>query len=550
MTTRLHRAALKALLLTLLGGAGTAAEAAQFDLATATFDDIQAAIAAGRLSSEKLVDLYEARIAAYDRSGPQIGSVIALNPDARTQARALDAERKAKGARGPLHGIPVVLKDNIDTFDLPTTGGSFVLAGARPAADAPVVRRLRDAGAIILAKVNLDDFAAGGAGFSTISGQTRNPWNPAYTPLGSSGGSGAAVATWFAPLALGTDTGGSLRSPTSVSAIYGLKPTRGLLPRTGIIPTCYTFDAVGPMARSVRDLALSLGVMTGIDQEDRDTSASVGLAYRDYGAFTRLRRLDGVRIGVLADGSRADAEVDALFDAAVARLRSLGATVVGPVRLPPQVREGATRRAVVQVVCDTEKSVYFASYLAGLGAAYPKTLAELAERGLALTAPQGAFAPYPVIYQGLANRVKTWQGLDSLAYRSAKEHGIAMVTSGLMGVFEEQQVDVLVYPTRPLRPHLINPEEPLTGRAVPAPPAGGTSVGVGLTNIANITGFPELVAPAGFTSAEHMPVSISFLGPAFSEPRLLAFASAYEAALPRLPVPERTPRLAGETFRY
>jgi amidase len=525
------------------------AHARTFDLSTATIADMQAAFDSGALTSEKLVQLYLARIAAYDKKGPNIRAIVALNENALAEARALDAERKARGPRSPLHGIPVVLKDNIDTKDMPTTGGSFVLAGAQPKADAPIVRRLREAGAIIFAKVNLDDFAAGGSGFSSILGQTRNPYDPEFTPLGSSGGSGAAVAAWFAPLALGTDTGGSLRSPSSVSGLYGLKPTLGLLSRDGIIPTCYSYDAAGPMARNVHDLAAMLGPMTGFDPGDADTRTSIGLAHRDYTKFLGRRSLEGIRIGVLRDGSGGDPQVDALFEQALQRLKRLGAELVDPVRYPPQVVNGATRRAVVKVVCDTEKAVYFDRYLANLGPEYPHTLAELAERGLALREPQGQFGRYPVVYKGLMDRVRTGQGMESLAYRSAKEHGIAMIRAGVMGVFEEKKVDVLVYPTRPYRPHRIIPDEPLTGRSAPVPSAGATAGVTGLTNIGNITGFPDLVAPAGL-SEEGLPVSISFFGPAFSEPLLIEIAYAYEQAMGRLPLPSHTPALKGERFRY
>jgi amidase len=529
--------------------AASTAPAASFDLATATLADVQKAFESGALTSEKLVTLYQARIAAYDSAGPQIKAIIAVNPNALAQARALDAERKAKGPRGPLHGIPVVLKDNIDTAEMPTTGGSFVLAGAQPKADAPIVRRLREAGAIVFAKVNLDDFAAGGSGFSSVLGQTRNPYDPGFTPLGSSGGSGAALAAWFAPLSIGTDTGGSLRSPSSVSGIYGLKPTLGLLSRDGIIPTCYSYDAAGPMARNVYDLAAMLGPMTGYDPGDADTRESIGRSHRDYTKFLGRRSLEGVRIGVLRQGTGGDPQVDAAFDAAVARLKKLGAEVVDPVSYPPQVVDGATRRAVVKVVCDTEKAVYFDRYLANLAPGYPKTLAELAERGLALTEPKGTFGPYPVVYRGLANRVTTGQGMESLAYRSAKEHGIAMVRTGVMGVFEEKNLDVLVYPTRPYRPHRIIPDEPLTGRSAPVPSDGAKPGAIGLTNIGNITGFPDLVVPTGL-SAEGLPVSMSFFGPPFSEARLIEIAYAYEQDMPRLPLPAHTPRLRGETFRY
>jgi amidase len=525
------------------------ASAAEFDLSKATVEDIQAAFDSGKLSAERLVQMYQARIAAYDRTGPNIGAVIAVNEHALEQARALDKERKEKGPRGPLHGIPVVLKDNIDTVDMPTTGGSFVLDGARPAADAPIVRRLREAGAIIFAKVNLDDFAAGGSGFSSVAGQTRNPYNPEYTPLGSSGGSGAAVAAWFAPISLGTDTGGSLRSPSSVNGVYGLKPTLGLLARTGVIPTCYSFDAVGPLARNVTDLAAVLGPMTGVDDEDRETSKSISVAHRDYSVFLKRKTLEGIRIGVMREGTGADPEVDRLFIEALARLKGLGAEIVDPVAYPPQVINGAIRRAVVKVVCDTEKEIYFDKYLAQLPGNYPKTLQELATLGFALKEPQGKYGPHPIVYDGLIKRLTTGQGMDSLAYRSAKEHGIDMIRMGVMGIFEEKKLDVLVYPTRPRRPHRIIPDEPITGRSAPVPPASSPSMGVGLTNIGNITGFPDLVAPAGLTS-EGLPVSISFFGPAFSEPLLLSIAYAYEQSMPPLPLPPYTPKLRGEVFKY
>lgn len=530
-------------------GMSAYANAAQFDLSTATVEDVQAAFDSGKLTAERLVQLYQARIAAYDRTGPGIGAVITVNEHALEQARALDQERKAKGPRGPLHGVPVVLKDNIDTVDMPTTGGSFVLDGAQPAADAPIVRRLREAGAIIFGKVNLDDFAAGGSGFSSVAGQTRNPYNPEFTPLGSSGGSGAALAAWFAPLALGTDTGGSLRSPSSVNGVYGLKPTLGLVSRTGIIPTCYSFDAAGPMARNVTDLAAMLGPMTGADDEDRETSKSISVAHRDYSVFLKRRSLEGLRIGVMREGTGADAEVDRLFNEALERLKGLGAEIVDPVRYPPQVMNGAIRAAIVKVVCDTEKVVYFDRYLGQLPGNYPKTLQALATRGFELKEPDGKYGPHPIIYEGLIRRLTTGQGMDSLAYRSAKEHGIDMIRMGVMGIFEEKKLDVLVYPTRPRRPHRIIPDEPITGRSAPTPPASSPSMGVGLTNIGNITGFPDLVAPAGLTS-EGLPVSISFFGPAFSEPLLLSIAYAYEQATPALPLPPYTPKLRGEVFRY
>ena len=223
---------------------------------------------AGTLTSEKLVQLCLARIDAFDRKGPSLHAVLTLNPKALDTARALDAERKAKGPRSPLHGIPIVLKDNFDTFDMPTTGGSVLLEGSIPPDDAFVVKKLRDAGAIILAKVNMSEFASGAA-LSSLGGQTLNPHDLARTPSGSSGGTGASVAAGYALAGLGTDTGGSVRGPSTSNGIVGLKPTLGLLSRDGIIPLALTFDTAGPMARSVSDLATVLGAMTGVDRGRR-----------------------------------------------------------------------------------------------------------------------------------------------------------------------------------------------------------------------------------------------------------------------------------------
>ncbi len=256
--------------------------ATALDLETATIPELQAAMAGGSLTSEKLTATYLARIAAYDKQGPAINAVITLNPKALEVAQALDAERKAGKVRGPLHGIPIVLKDNIDTFDLPTTGGSQLLAGSIPADDAFVTKKLRDAGCVIVAKVNLSEWAGSGGsisnvtdpeiikagavpnGFSSMGGQTKNPHDLTRGPSGSSGGTGAAIAAAFAQFGLGTDTGGSVRGPSSANGIVGLKPTHGLVSRDGIIPLALSFDTSGPMARSVTDITVALGVMTGI----------------------------------------------------------------------------------------------------------------------------------------------------------------------------------------------------------------------------------------------------------------------------------------------
>jgi amidase len=258
--------------------ASAVANAKTFDLQTASIQDIQAAVASGKLSYEKLVKLYMARIAAYDKQGPTLNSVSTLNPKALEIARALDAERKAKGLRSPLMGIPVLAKDNYDTADMPTSGGTWVLANSVPYEDAPAIKQLKDAGAIILAKVNMDEFAHGGVGYSSRLGQTKNPHDLRRIPNGSSGGTGAGLAAWFAPLGLGSDTGGSIRGPSSANGVVGIKPTNGLISRTGIMPCVLTFDTGGPMARTVYDAALALGFLTGVDYRDPLTSTSAGLS--------------------------------------------------------------------------------------------------------------------------------------------------------------------------------------------------------------------------------------------------------------------------------
>src|SRR5881409_3366048 len=304
-----------------------AASAKDIDLDRATIADLNAAFNAGTLTSEKLVQLCIARIQAYDREGPSLPAVMTLNSKAIETARALDAERKAKGPRSPLHGIPVVLKDNYDTFDMPTTGGSILLEGSIPSKDAFVVKKLRDAGAIILAKLNMSEFASGGT-YSSLGGQSLNPHDLSRGPSGSSGGTGVAVAAAYAPIGMGTDTGGSIRGTSTSNGIVGLKPTHGLLSRSGIIPLALSFDTGGPMARSVYDVAVALGVMTGVDAADAATKKSEGVLRTNYTKELRADALNGARIGVARDFLGSDADVDWVVESALEAMRKAGATVV------------------------------------------------------------------------------------------------------------------------------------------------------------------------------------------------------------------------------
>ena len=324
------------------------------DVTSANIEELNRAFDAGTLTSELLVGLYLARIEAYDEAGPNLNTVITLNPRASERARALDAERRSNGPRSPLHGIPIVLKDNIDTADLPTTAGSNLLAGSIPADDAFLVRKLREAGVIVLAKLNMSEFASGGA-INSLGGPTRNPHDLVRSPAGSSGGTGASIAAAFAQVGLGTDTGGSIRGPSTANGIVGLKPTHGLIGRDGIIPLALSFDTVGPMARHVYDVAAALGVMTGIDPGDDATLKSEGRFETDYTQYLDADALNGARFGIARDFLGQDADVDWVIEASLEVIRDAGATVVD-VHLPEwllrasAVGEGVERRGGSDIV--------------------------------------------------------------------------------------------------------------------------------------------------------------------------------------------------------
>jgi amidase len=514
----------------LLAGAWQA-RAASVPLAEATIAELEQAMGAGTLTSERLTQLYLDRIAAYDRKGPAIHAVITLNPRALDEARALDRERKAKGARGPLHGIPVVLKDNYDTADLPTTGGSLMLEGSVPPDDAFLVKRLRAAGAIVLAKVNLSEFASGGA-HSSLGGQTHNPHDLTRTPAGSSGGTGASIAADFAPLGMGTDTGGSIRGPSTANGIVGLKPTHGLLSRDGIIPLALSFDTGGPMARSVSDVALALGTMTGVDPADAATQKSAGRFQADYTQFLRRDALKGARLGILRDFLGQDPEVDWVIDSAVAALRAEGATVVD-VRLPKWLID--SRMELYAAMRYPEFAAQIGDYLATLGPNYPKNIQQLIERAEQVHGlrPDGA-GPNPSRWT-LMKREAASGSLTDYRYTSVRDHGLPLVRATLEGAMAAQQLDALIYPTSSKRPAQIA--------------ATGEGGGIGsATTFANLTGFPDLIVPAGFTG-DDLPVGLSFVGPAFSEPKLLGLGFAFEQATKAIRLPVNTPALPADTIR-
>ena len=421
------------------------------ELDSATIADINAAFDAGTLTAEKLVQMCLARIAAFDRKGPALHAVIALNPKALDVARALDAERKAKGRRSPLHGIPVVLKDNYDTFDLPTTGGSVLLEGSIPSKDAFVVKKLRDAGAIILAKVNMSEFASAGA-YSSLGGQSLNPHDLTRSPSGSSGGTGVAIAAAYAPLGMGTDTGGSIRGPSTSNGIVGLKPTHGLLSRSGIIPLALSFDTGGPMARSVYDVAVALGVMTGVDAADAATKKSEGVLQTDYTKELRADALKGARIGAARDFLGADPDVDWVVDAALAAMRKAGATVVD-VRYPKWLLDA--KGEFYTTVRYPEFTAQIAEYLSHTGPRYPKTLAEMIDRANQFNATRADGAhPNPSRWSLFKRELESGT-LTDYRYTAVHDYGLPLVRAIVEGMLAAQQLDAIVYPTASRRPALI-----------------------------------------------------------------------------------------------
>jgi len=534
-----------------IGGTAQAGvtNAAQLDLASATIADLNFAFKKGTLTAEKLTELYLARIAAYDKQGPAINAILSLNPNALPEARALDAERKAGKVRGPLHGIPLVLKDNYNTFDMPTTAGSQLLAGSVPPADAFVVKKLRDAGAIILAKVNLSEFASGGGsvigatdpailkagtvpyGFSSMGGQTLNPHNLTRSPGTSSGGTGAAIAAAFAQFGLGTDTAGSIRSPSAANGIVGLKTTLGLVSRTGIVPLA-SFDISGPMARSVYDIAVALSVMAGPDPADDSTKLGAGKVQKDYTKFLKVGSLKGARIGIARDFWGQDAETNRIHEEAIATMKERGAIIVDPVRFPAYLRE--IKQPLFVLVRNSEFKALIADYLKTLKPGYPRTLDELIAK--ASDPKTGYRSPEKLV--GFKYTLSVALDLDDPVYLAAKNQGFAALRSGLQAIFAKYRLDAIVYPTSSQPAPLIKAE----ATADSEPGAIGDPL-----MFADESGFPDLVVAAGMTNSG-LPMAISFLGQPFSEPQILGYGYDFEQATHARVFPKTTPTLSTDTI--
>jgi Asp-tRNA(Asn)/Glu-tRNA(Gln) amidotransferase A subunit family amidase len=482
------------------------------EVAEASIADLQQAMASGRVTARQLVQAYLARIAAYDRQGPALNSIVTLNPNALADADALDRERVEKGARGPLHGIPVLVKDNYDTHDMPTSGGTLALATLRPQRDAEQVARLRAAGAIILGKTTMHELAAGTITISSLTGQSRNPYDPNRSPGGSSGGTGAAIAASFAAAGMGSDTCGSIRIPAAYQNLFGIRTTRGLASRRGVIPLSDTQDIAGPLARSVADLAIMLDATAGEDRADPVTLGADARRPRSYLDSLQPGSLKGARIGVVRAMfvvNPDDAEGRPVYDRAIAALKAAGAEVLDvdiPGGLPTTVEISA---GPFEFLEDLER------YLAGHAGAPVGSLKAIVAAGLHHDQLETRFA------DALASPGRKHPGYAAMLARQAATR--ANVESLLTG----QRLDALLYPSALGRPPLIGAENI----------ASNCRLSAG-------TGLPAIAIPAGFT-VRGLPVGIELLGPAFSEPRLLALAHGWEQTVQPRQAPFSTPPLAG-----
>lgn len=474
----------------------------------ATITELQRAMTDGRTSAVQLVDAYLARIAAYDHRGPALNTMIRLNPNARADAQRLDAERRQGRVRGPLHGIPIILKDNYDTADLPTSGGSLAFANHQTRDDAFVVRKLRDAGAIILGKSNMHELAAGITTISSLGGQTRNPYDPRRCPGGSSGGTGAAIAASFAAVGWGSDTCGSIRIPSAFGSLAGLRPTQGMVSRSGIMPLSHTQDIPGPLARTVTDLAIALDATVGADSTDGATRALLGRSLPRFTDSLRTDALRGARIGILANYlTDADADIIDTVRAAVRAMKAAGAdTVRVDIASFDSLVAGTS-------VINFEHKYDLIDYLAKTPNEPIKSIADILAAGLESSALEARFK--------LADSLGT---RDSEPYRRALARQ-AILRARIVAVMDSLGLDALVYPTMRRRPVFPGDVQPGSTCALSAQ-----------------TGLPALSIPAGFT-ADGLPVGLELMGRPFTDVRLVSLGYAFEQLGPRRRAPFSTPAL-------
>ena len=480
---------------------------APFAFDEATIAGLQARMAAGTLTSYELTGAYLDRIGAIDDAGPTLGAVIELNPRALEEAGVLDAERAAGKVRGPMHGIPVLLKDNIDAVPMVNSAGSLALAGNRPARDAFLVRKLREAGAVVLGKTNLSEWAnfrstRSISGWSSRGGQTRNPYALDRNPCGSSAGTGTAIAANLATVGVGTETDGSIICPSSVAGLVGIKPTVGLVSRNGIIPISVSQDTAGPMARSVADAAVLLGAMAGIDPGDPAGAAAEGHVAADYTAFLDSGALRGKRIGVLREAMGYHPDVDAATEAALDTLRAAGAEVVD-VEVPGYDDWNGAEYAVLLYEFKDGLNAYLAH--SGNG---PGSLAGLIEWNKAHAAEA-----MPLFGQEIFEAAQAKGPLTESAYLEAKAKARRLAgQDGLLATLAKHRLDAIVAPS-------------MSPAWLTDPVLGDHFVGAGY-GMAAVAGTPSITVPSG--ESHGLPLGLTFMGPAYGEPQLIGMAYAFE----------------------
>lgn len=490
------------------------AEVPAFELEEITIDQLQADMKSGKNTARSLTEKYLQRIQNVDKQGPAVNGVIETNPDAFAIAELLDRERKEKGVRGPLHGIPVLIKDNIATADkMMTTAGSLALVDApKPPKDSFVAAQLRKAGAVILGKTNLSEWANirsshSTSGWSGRGGLTKNPYALDRNPCGSSSGTGAGVSSNFAAGGIGTETDGSIVCPSSSNGLAGIKPTVGLVSRAGIIPVSHSQDTAGPMCRTLRDAAIMLGALTGIDPEDSYTNESLGKSYTDYTQFLDANGSKGARIGVVRKFFGFSDGVDGIMAEAIDVMKKQGAIIVDPAEIETLGKFDDSE----SLVFDFELKADIEKYLARLGPASPmKTLADLIEFN-----NRNAQKEMPYFGQDVFVRSQGRGSLTSREYIDAleKNHRLARI-EGIDAVMDKHKLDALIAPTG--------------GPAWVTDLITGDHFGGGSSNAAAVAGYPNINVTAGYMFG--LPVGISFFGRAWSEPTLLKLAYGFEQA--------------------
>ncbi len=490
-------------------GANPDANTTEFQLQELTIDDLQEKMRSGQMTSRQITEAYLERIRQIDRSGPVLNSVIEINPDALTIADSLDQEREDGKLRGPLHGIPVLIKDNIDTGDkMMTTAGSLALDGHRAEVDAPIIKQLREAGAVLLGKTNLSEWAnfrsiRSSSGWSSRGGQTKNPYVLDRSPCGSSSGSGTAVAANLCAVAIGTETNGSIACPASINGIVGIKPTVGLWSRAGIIPISHTQDTAGPMARTVRDAAILLGALTGEDPNDSITlSRNVDIP-KEYTAFLKTDGLQGKIIGVDKSLLKGHEAIDALLAKALEQIRNAGGTVVEVAFRDLLNDVGKDEFDVLKYEFKDGLNKYLAAHSANV-----KSLEDVIRFN-----DENEKDVMPYFKQEILVGSQAMEDLNSNGYTQALKRLLTTTRRVFADVFKEHKLNAVCGPTN--GPSwcidLIN---------------GDSFTGYGMYSPAAIAGYPSITVPMGMVSG--LPIGLSFLGLAYSEPELISIAFAYE----------------------